>query len=95
MIVILLYFLCDNQIYLKILFTFRFLIFNPEKCDQKLTSPEFFRSYFFSVEVLGKIFEEAGFIVLTNCYINRRTVNIKEGIDVPRIFIQAKLQKPS
>ena len=31
---------------------------------------------------------------LENDYAYRRTVNKKEGIDVPRIFVQAKFVKP-
>uniref|UniRef100_A0A1B6H8H6 tRNA N(3)-methylcytidine methyltransferase n=1 Tax=Homalodisca liturata TaxID=320908 RepID=A0A1B6H8H6_9HEMI len=52
------------------------------------------RSYFFAVDFLGELFKNAGFSIVTNCYIHRRTVNVKEGIDVPRIFVQAKFQKP-
>lgn len=29
-----------------------------------------------------------------NTYVQRRTVNFKEGIDVPRIFVQGKFKKP-
>lgn len=29
-----------------------------------------------------------------NLYVERRTVNFKEGIDVPRIFVQGKYKKP-
>lgn len=29
-----------------------------------------------------------------NTYVQRRTVNFKEGIDVPRIFVQGKYRKP-
>jgi len=52
------------------------------------------RSYFFSVKFLGDLFQDAGFNVISNCYVNRRTVNVKEGVDVPRIFLQAKFIKP-
>ncbi|XP_054271636.1 tRNA N(3)-methylcytidine methyltransferase METTL6 [Macrosteles quadrilineatus] len=52
------------------------------------------RSYFFSVEFLGDLFTKAGFKVVSNCYVHRRTINVKEGIDVPRIFVQAKFLKP-
>ena len=40
------------------------------------------------------LFLQAGFYMFENEYVHRRTVNKKEGIDVPRIFIQAKFQKP-
>lgn len=51
------------------------------------------RSYYFSTRELEKIFMENGFNVITNNYVQRRTINKKEKIDVPRIFVQAKFQK--
>ncbi|XP_019881969.2 tRNA N(3)-methylcytidine methyltransferase METTL6 [Aethina tumida] len=51
------------------------------------------RSYYFSVEFVKTIFEEAGFVVVDNSYIHRRTINKKENIDVPRIFVQTKAKK--
>lgn len=53
------------------------------------------RSYYFAEQEMGDLFREAGFEVVTNSYIHRRTVNPKEGIDVPRIFVQAKFRKPN
>lgn len=53
------------------------------------------RSYYFAEQEVGDLFREAGFEVVTNSYIHRRTINPKEGIDVPRIFVQAKFRKPS
>ncbi|EEZ98968.1 tRNA N(3)-methylcytidine methyltransferase METTL6 [Tribolium castaneum] len=52
------------------------------------------RSYYFSVEFFSNLCVEAGFEVVSNAYVHRRTVNKKENIDVPRIFIQAKIRKP-
>lgn len=62
-------------------------------CD---TSKVFFccRSYYFSRDKLTEIFTKYGFEVLENNYVQRRTVNKKEGVDVPRLFLQAKLAKP-
>ncbi|KAG8034970.1 hypothetical protein G9C98_008046 [Cotesia typhae] len=51
------------------------------------------RSYYFAVEELQKIFESAGFETITCEYVHRRTVNLKEKVDVPRIFVQAKFRK--
>ncbi|KAL0275409.1 UNVERIFIED_CONTAM: hypothetical protein PYX00_003263 [Menopon gallinae] len=51
------------------------------------------RSYFFSLELLNNLFKECGFEVVTSSYIESRTVNKKEGIDVPRVFIQGKFKK--
>lgn len=52
------------------------------------------RSYYFSLEFVEEIFKEAGFNVVVNAYVHRRTINKKENIDVPRIFVQTKAQKP-
>ncbi|XP_044756010.1 tRNA N(3)-methylcytidine methyltransferase METTL6 [Coccinella septempunctata] len=52
------------------------------------------RSFYFSTEYMEDLFKRAGFQIMSNCYIHRRTVNKKENIDVPRIFIQSKVVKP-
>ncbi|KAJ0180884.1 hypothetical protein K1T71_002969 [Dendrolimus kikuchii] len=52
------------------------------------------RSYYFTEEELADLFTKAGFEILMNSYVQRRTVNFKEGIDVPRIFVQGKYKKP-
>lgn len=51
------------------------------------------RSYYFAEAEISKLFGENGFDVITNSYVHRRTLNIKEGIDVPRIFLQGKFRK--
>ncbi|XP_057371730.1 tRNA N(3)-methylcytidine methyltransferase METTL6-like [Daphnia carinata] len=51
------------------------------------------RSYFFSVEYLKQLVTEAGFEVFTCHYVNRRTINKKEGVDEPRVFVQGKFIK--
>ncbi|CAD7076661.1 unnamed protein product [Hermetia illucens] len=51
------------------------------------------RSYYFSTEEIEHIFLEEGFETLVNSYAHRRTINAKEGIDVPRIFVQSKFRK--
>jgi len=51
------------------------------------------RSYYFSVEQIKELFESVGFETLACSYVERRTVNVKENIDVPRIFVQAKFKK--
>ncbi|KAM9723190.1 tRNA N(3)-cytidine methyltransferase METTL6 [Menidia menidia] len=53
------------------------------------------RSYFFSREFLAQLFEEAGFQSVTNDYVLRETVNKKEGLCVPRVFLQSKFTKPA
>jgi len=52
------------------------------------------RSYFFKEEEMEKLAEEAGFQVLQNSFVSRRTVNKKDGLDVPRNFVQSKFRKP-
>lgn len=53
------------------------------------------RAYYFSIEKLTEIVEEAGFAPTTCDYVHRKTVNKKEGLAVPRIFVQAKFVKHS
>lgn len=52
------------------------------------------RSYFFSKELLAKLFHDAGFETLANEYVLRETVNKKEGLCVPRVFLQSKFRRP-
>lgn len=52
-----------------------------------------FRSYYFTQTEMCELAERTGFSVLTNGYVNRRTVNVKENVDAPRIFLQCKLSK--
>lgn len=51
------------------------------------------RSYYFSEQELAELLTSNGFEVLSNNYVHRRTLNLKEGIDVPRIFLQGKFRK--
>ncbi|KAG7469866.1 hypothetical protein MATL_G00133320 [Megalops atlanticus] len=52
------------------------------------------RSFFFSTEMLMDLFMGAGFQSLVNEYVMRETVNRKEGLCVPRVFVQSKFRKP-
>ncbi|XP_012278415.1 methyltransferase-like protein 6 [Orussus abietinus] len=52
------------------------------------------RSYYFTIEEVQDMFTSMGFETLSCSYIHRRTINVKEKIDVPRIFVQAKFKKP-
>lgn len=52
------------------------------------------RAYYFSEEYTANLFSKSGFEVVDNSYVQRKTVNVKEGIDVPRIFVQGKFRKP-
>ncbi|KAM7343197.1 tRNA N(3)-cytidine methyltransferase METTL6 [Cochliomyia hominivorax] len=51
------------------------------------------RSYYFAEQELAKLFKDNGFEIICNSYVHRRTLNVKEGIDVPRIFLQGKFKK--
>lgn len=62
-------------------------------CFLRLASAFFIRSYFFTVEFLTELVKEAGFDVVTCHYVHRRTVNKKEGVDEPRVFVQGKFMK--
>ncbi|KAI9315258.1 methyltransferase-like protein 6 [Dichotomocladium elegans] len=52
-------------------------------------------SYFFSVEDLATRFEAAGFKTIRNEYVYRETSNRRLELNVDRIFVQAKFQKPT
>ena len=50
-------------------------------------------TYFFEKEEIERLMNKCGFQTVTLEYIERRTINKKEGIDVPRLFIQGKFRK--
>ena len=50
-------------------------------------------TYFFTQEQMQEMVQSAGFTVHLNEYVERRTVNKKEDLDVPRIFLQGKYKK--
>lgn len=52
------------------------------------------RAFYFSEQCLERLFLDAGYEVVSNEYVCRETVNKKEGICVPRIFVQGKFRKP-
>ncbi|KAL2084696.1 hypothetical protein ACEWY4_020214 [Coilia grayii] len=52
------------------------------------------RSYFFSKEMLARLFQDTGFESVVNEYVLRETVNKKEGLCVPRVFLQSKFRRP-
>lgn len=51
------------------------------------------RAYFFSIEFLSKLLQTCQFHVDDLSYVLKDTVNIKEEICVPRVFIQGKFRK--
>ena len=51
-------------------------------------------SYFFSREEVEALMKGAGLEVKESCYVNRETVNKKEGLQVPRVFVQGVFVKP-
>ncbi|XP_052000282.1 tRNA N(3)-methylcytidine methyltransferase METTL6 [Xyrauchen texanus] len=52
------------------------------------------RSFFFSREYLASLFQQIGVETPVNEYVLRETVNKKEGLCVPRVFLQSKFRKP-
>lgn len=52
------------------------------------------RSYFFALDETSNLFETAGFEIVQNNFIERRTINKKENLDVQRWFLQGKYRKP-
>lgn len=55
---------------------------------------DYTRSYFFSLDETKSVFESAGFVIIQNNFVARRTINKKENINVQRWFLQGKYQKP-
>ncbi|XP_070289471.1 tRNA N(3)-cytidine methyltransferase METTL6 isoform X2 [Myotis yumanensis] len=51
------------------------------------------RSYFFTDEFLAQLFTDSGYEEVVNEYVFRETVNKKEGLCVPRVFLQSKFRK--
>uniref|UniRef100_A0A7N5K420 Methyltransferase 6, tRNA N3-cytidine n=1 Tax=Ailuropoda melanoleuca TaxID=9646 RepID=A0A7N5K420_AILME len=51
------------------------------------------RSYFFTDEFLARLFTDTGYEEVVNEYVFRETVNKKEGLCVPRVFLQSKFRK--
>ncbi|XP_028835826.1 tRNA N(3)-cytidine methyltransferase METTL6 isoform X2 [Denticeps clupeoides] len=52
------------------------------------------RSFFFSREFLENLFRQVGYEPVVNEYVQRETVNKKEGLCVPRVFLQSKFRRP-
>uniref|UniRef100_A0A914CC79 tRNA N(3)-methylcytidine methyltransferase n=1 Tax=Acrobeloides nanus TaxID=290746 RepID=A0A914CC79_9BILA len=50
-------------------------------------------AYYFYTEEIEKLFTDSGFRAVKTEYIHKRTVNTKENIDVPRIFVQGCFQR--
>ncbi|KAJ8651487.1 hypothetical protein O0I10_012952 [Lichtheimia ornata] len=73
----------------------KFSVASDKKLDDNLyVRQDGTMSYFFSVEDLASRFESAGFKTLKNDYIYRETTNRRLEMNVDRIFVQAKFQKP-
>ncbi|XP_010641425.1 tRNA N(3)-methylcytidine methyltransferase METTL6 isoform X2 [Fukomys damarensis] len=52
------------------------------------------RSYFFTEEFLAQLFVGTGYEEVISEYVFRETVNKKEDLCVPRVFLQSKFRKP-
>lgn len=52
------------------------------------------RSFFFSDDYVAQLLASSGYEVLMNDYVSRVTVNKKEDLCVPRVFLQCKFKKP-
>jgi len=51
------------------------------------------RCFYFEVEALKAAFESAGFDTVECRYVQRQTVNKKEDVSVPRVFVQGQFRK--
>ncbi|XP_015785510.1 methyltransferase-like protein 6 [Tetranychus urticae] len=52
------------------------------------------RAFYFTKKNVMELFTKSGFQMISNEFVRKETVNKKEGISVPRIFIQSKFCKP-
>ena len=50
--------------------------------------------YYTLAEGLAELMKEAGFEVIENSYVQKETVNMKEGISAPRVFLQGRFMRP-
>lgn len=50
-------------------------------------------TYFFEKDEIELLMQKCGFQTVTLEYVERRTINKKEGVDVPRLFLQGKFRK--
>jgi len=54
------------------------------------------RSYYFSLDIVTSLFLKNDLFQQIECqYVNRRTINVKEDLDVGRIYVQAKFIRKS
>ena len=51
------------------------------------------RCYYFEVDALKQLFVDAGFEAIECKYVQRQTVNKKEDVSVPRVFVQGQFLK--
>lgn len=51
------------------------------------------RAYFFSIEYLRNLLNECQYDIEDIAYVFKETVNVKEDICVPRVFVQGKFKK--
>lgn len=51
------------------------------------------RAYYFTPDEVNTLFENAGFKTLQCDFVHRQTINIKEGVNVERTFVQGKFLK--
>ena len=61
--------------------------------EQFYTRQDGTRSYFFTETEVKQLGEEAGLEEYSAEMVERRTVNMKEGVNVPRLFVQSKFRK--
>ena len=61
--------------------------------EQFYTRQDGTRSYFFTETEVRQLGEAAGLELYSAETLERRTVNLKEGVDVPRLFVQSKFRK--
>jgi methyltransferase-like protein 6 len=52
------------------------------------------RAFYFSIDYVKRLFADCGFSCIKCDYVHKETINRKENLRVPRVFLQGRFQKP-
>ena len=66
---------------------------NSKISDRRYVRQDGTISYFFEKEEIDNIMKNCGFRNVSLEYVERRTINIKEGVNASRLFLQGKFRK--
>ena len=67
-------------------------VYNSPCLVHPTSKPQSLNLLYFAEE-LEELFGKCGFVVAQACYVHKETVNHKENISAPRVFVQGKFVK--